>query len=347
MPVAEQFAHLPEIERRRIQMPPHNMRLNRLERPEAWPSNIRAKVLDAIANTSWHLYPDYPAFYERLAQFLDVRPTELVVGAGIEEFIRSLMLLHSGKRVAMLWPTCAMFELYARAFSVELIKIKPNPHERLRIIDVVEACREFAADLLLLVNPGQPVPTYFPRGDIFEICERLPDTWVAVDEAYHGFGAESAIGGHAQFKNLTVLRTFSKAFGAAGIRLGYAVGARSTLDYLDAIRPSGEVGALSMATARVLMDNWLEVEGWTSEVIGGRDWLRRQFQMSGLPAWGLHGNSVLVEYPDPAGICEQMAARGVLMRNVTGLDGGYFMVTCGSIELMQKFWSVYDGIPRT
>lgn len=336
MQVAERFAHLPEIERRRIVMPSHTMRLNRLERPEAWPVELRAKVLDEIAGrTPWHLYPDYPRFYERLAAFAGVTPREIVVGAGIEEFVRSFMFLHQGKRVAILWPSCAMFEIYARAFGVDLVKIHTRPGgitDRGLIAERVERANVQA---ILLVNPGQPFETYFRPDQIHSICRNFPDVWVAVDEAYHGFGASTVLGDHREYPNLTVLRTFSKAFGAAGIRLGYAVGARQTLDYLDAVRPSGEVGALSMTVASVLMDNWPMVAEGIAEVVAGREWLRAQFLEDGFPAWGAYGNHVVVELAEAAAHAERLAARGILVRLV---DAGHLMITCGSIDLMKAFW---------
>jgi len=336
--------HLAEIERRRIVMPPHTMRLNRLERPEPWPPMLRGEVAAALARVQWRQYPDYPAFYRRLGQFIGVDPAGIVVGAGIEEFIRSIMILHAGKRVAVLWPTCAMFEIYARAFQVKLLPILTDPRAPLQVKHIVNHCNVMGADCLLLANPGQPVETYFTRSQVAEMAEQLPDVWTVIDEAYNGFGAESALG----LPGVTVLRTFSKAFGAAGIRLGYATG--KNLQYLNAIRPSGEVGSLSMAVATVLMDYWDIVSHEIDQVIRGRNWLRKQFNEFDLSqqcsrAWGHLGNSVLVEHPDAAGIVRRLAARGVLVRLVTGLDGpGYFMVTCGSLPLMQQFWREYERV---
>lgn len=331
--------HLAEIERRRIVMPPHTMRLNRLERPEQWPPMLRGEVATALARVQWQQYPDYPAFYRRLGEFIGVDPAGIVVGAGIEEFIRSIMILHAGKRVAVLWPTCAMFEIYARAFQVKLLPILTDPHAPLQVKHIVNHCRVMEADCLLLANPGQPVETYFTRSQVAEIAEQLPDVWTVIDEAYNGFGAESALG----LPGVTVLRTFSKAFGAAGIRVGYATG--KNLQYLNAIRPSGEVGSLSMAVATVLMDQWDIVSHEIDQVIRGRDWLRHTFRCHAREAWGHFGNSVLVEHPDAAGIVKRLAERGVLVRLVTDLDGpGYFMVTCGSLPLMQKFWSEYERV---
>ncbi len=336
MQVAERFAHLPEIERRRIEMPPHTMRLNRLERPEAWPVELRAKVLDEIAGrTPWHLYPDYPRFYNRLAEFVGVSEREIIVGAGIEEFVRSFMMLHQGKRVAILWPTCLMFEIYARAFGVDLVKIHTRPGGVSDMDFVANRIRTRWPDAVLLVNPGQPFETHFSPAEIRWLCRAFPDLWIAVDEAYYGFGASTVLGDHTQHGNLTVLRTFSKAFGAAGIRLGYTVGARQTLDYLDAVRPSGEVGALSMTVASVLMDNWPMVAEGIAEVVVGRDWLRTQFLKDGFPAWGQYGNSVVVELAEAAAHAERLAARGILVRLV---DAGHLMITCGSIDLMKAFY---------
>lgn len=331
MQVAEQFRRLPEIKRRRIEMPPHTMRLNRLERPEPWSHELWARAALSMTHVDWYLYPDYLKFYRRLAEFVEVSEREIVVGAGIEEFIRSFMMLHQGRRVAVLWPTCLMFEIYARAFGVELVKI-PTP------CSIEDVARNVSVDAILLVNPGQPFETCFQPEEIQWLCRAFPDAWIAVDEAYHGFGAPTVLGDHRVYPNLMVLRTFSKAFGAAGIRLGYAVGARRTLDYLDAVRPSGEVSGLSMAVATVLMDNPEAVEAGVAEVMAGREWLRARFAEVGYVVRGEWGNHVLVETTQAVKIVHDLQEIGVLVRLV---DEQHFMVTCGSVDTMRRFWIAF------
>src|SRR5262245_5543756 len=92
-----EFQHLAGVERRRISMPEGiTMRLNRLEKPEPWPAELQAEIAEAVRLDQVQQYPAYNPFYDQLAAFVGVPVESIVVGAGIEEFIRTLMLLCAG-----------------------------------------------------------------------------------------------------------------------------------------------------------------------------------------------------------------------------------------------------------
>jgi histidinol-phosphate aminotransferase len=344
---AKRFQHLHEIERRRIVMPDGvRMRLSRLERPEPWQAAFLEELRASLPLDRLQQYPDYTGFYERLAAFAGCDVGELVVGAGIEEHIRSLFMLCAdpGDKVAILYPTCAMFEIYARAFGAELVKIVTDPAAGLTFEQLVQRLPT-DLKLLLIANPGQPVETLFSRGSInllAELC-RQRDAVLAVDEAYHGFGAPTAMGLQAHHENLVILRTFSKAFGAASIRLGYAVGSTRVIAALNAVRQSGEVSALSMHIATALMDRWFDVVAPGIDAIcDGRDFLASQIAGLDFPVWGLCANHVLVELPDARGVADRLAARGILVKaNFPAPVDRHMLVTCGGPALMSEFFDEF------
>jgi histidinol-phosphate aminotransferase len=341
-----EFQHLNEIERTRITMPAGvKMRLNRLERPEPWPHGFLERLRVSLAMDQMQAYPAYPPFYDKLARFLGVMPDEIVVGAGIEEHIRTLFMLciRPGDKVAFLWPTCAMFEIYARAFGAEVTRITVEPGQYFSSAELVE---ELPADLklLILANPGQPVNTHYGFGAIDEIAKACAERGavLALDEAYHGFGASTMIGTHDYHDNLVVLRTFSKAFGAASIRLGYAVGGPKMIGAINAVRQSGEVSAISMQIAGALIDHFDDiVQPGIEAVIEGREVLRdRVMTELGLNAFGNISNHVLIEIGERAGeVADRLAERGILVRaRMPGPLDRHLLVTCGSPELMDEFF---------
>jgi histidinol-phosphate/aromatic aminotransferase/cobyric acid decarboxylase-like protein len=348
MMFAKRFQHLGAIERRRIVMPSGvKMRLNRLERPEPWPEELLQAIGNSASLDTLHQYPAYPAFYERLAAFVGVKPDEVVVGAGIEEHIRNLFMLcvEPGDKVAFLWPTCAMFEVYARAFGAEVVRIVTYPDHALQVDDVVN---ELPHDLklLILVNPGQPVETCFGYAairEIAEVCERVGAV-CAIDEAYHGCGAPTMIGVARDHENMVVLRTFSKAFGAASIRLGYAVGGPKIIGAMNAVRQSGEVSAFSMRVATLLMDRFeTDIRPGIEAICEGRNRLReRVIGELGLKAWGQWANHVLIEFPDRGVKHVTMLTlwdQGILTKAdfPAPLDD-HMLVTAGAPALMDAFF---------
>lgn len=342
----QELQHLPGLVRRRIEMPRNvSMRLNRLERPISWPAELVDEIRERCPADLVQQYPNYPMFYRRLAAFTAQREENLVVGAGIEEFIRILMAACFGQKVAVLWPSCAMFDVYADAFKIDLQRIGTHPRQpRLTVDDV---CRAVTADtrVLLLANPGQPVETVFWVDEIKAIANHCAKQGciLAIDEAYHGFGASSAIGLASRLTNVVVLRTFSKAMGAAGIRLGYAVGGSFTAPLLNAVRQSGEVSSLSMSVATVLMDRfWDLVQPAIADVVLGRIWLRSAFLKAGFAAWGEHANHVLVEVGTDCGRkARALAGEGILVRLCPDPLDGYMLVTAGPQPMMERFFEAF------
>lgn len=339
------WGHLQDIERKRIVMPEGvRMRLNRLEKPEPWSSFIQGQIRHALDTNALQQYPAYDPFYHRIAEFFAAPADRLVVGAGIEEFVRMLFMTAGGK-VAVLWPTCVMFELYARIFNVPLQRIVTDP-DRDMSAEELAAAIDPDTRLILLANPGQPVDTCYDLEGLRVIGRRAEEigATLAVDEAYHGFGSPTALPLIDEFPRITVLRTFSKAFGAASIRLGFAVSSDTVHRELNALRQSGEVSAYSMAVASVLMREFPHVEAAIERTIEGRDFLRDAINahLPGTTARGRWANHVLIrfehKYYRDVVRCE-LAQKGILIKaDYPDPLELHALVTCGSADLMREFF---------
>lgn len=341
--------HLYDIERTRIPPTPAiHMRLHRLERPEEWESELHGEMWRAQPSSCY--YPDYAAFYERLAEFLGHTSTDrIVVGQGIEGLIRDLVMLSCdpGDALAYTAPTCAMFGLYARIFGARPVPLVINP-DHLPPADWIAASLPADTKLLILPNPGQPVETCYDLYDLRLIANRCHELGavLAIDEAYYGFGAPGATALTHEFDNVVVLRTFSKAFGGAALRIGYAIGGPKVIKPLEACRQSGEVAGPSMHAAMVLMDKWdSHVAKGISAVIAGRTWLRAHLIRDGIPAQGKYANHVLIDM----GNADMARAVGERLWNAGarvkfGFEppvDRHLLVTCGSGDLMRRFYAAF------
>lgn len=340
----DELAHLEGVNRHRIEMPTDvTLRLGRLEKPEPWPDALVEEIRATMPVGLVQQYPAYPPFYRELAAFTGCKDTDIVVGAGIEEFTRILMAGCFGQRVVTLWPTCAMIDVYARSFALHLDRVVTNPH-RPPVIEEVIARVDPTVGLVFLPNPGQPVETCFDLEELRRlavVCAMF-GTVLAIDEAYFGFGAPSALPLVREFDNVVVLRTFSKAFGAAGIRLGYAIGGAKPIKRLNAVRQSGEVSSLSMHVASVLMRRHAEfVQPSIDATIEGRDWLRNRLAEIGFKVWGQHANHVLFDLgQDCAAAAKGLERHGVYVKaNFPGPVENCMVVTCGPLQLMEQFYT--------
>lgn len=330
--------HLPALERRRIVMPDGvRMRLNRLEMQIPWTREQLEAMRESLPLETISQYPDYGPFYERLA--LESRhPVErIVVGAGIEEFIRMLMAM-TDKRIVLQDPTCAMHRVYGDAYRSRLTLLPTDPRRRMTAEQISDAITG-EVGMLLWANPGQPVQDYLTELDLHRValaCERNGAV-LAIDEAYHGFGAMSALRLVHAHPNVIVLRTFSKAMGLAGCRIGYAVAQRPLIGFLDAVRQSGEVSSLSIHLATWAMDNPEIIRRRAARVVEGRELLRHRLTALGVRSHGDFGNSLLVDCvtsQTKLDILNALAARGILVRDALET---HLMVTCGDPKLMSDF----------
>lgn len=350
------FSHTSSIIRQRIISPPDEkvvLRLNRGERPELSPTVRRAYRQAFDSNPNLQRYPNYPPFYEALSRYIGFSTDCIVVGAGIEEFIRTLTFLCAEKPdrgVAVLWPTCAMYDIYAQAFGVDLHRIKYSPIGTTHFYtadDLIRRIEKLKLGIVFLPNPGQPVETVFSVKAIEQLAEYCLNKGVllAVDEAHHGFGAPTAIGLVSQFENLLVMRTFSKYFGAASIRVGFCVGQQQLIKTLHAVRPSGEIAGPSMAIANALLqnDNWLQDEAIATSL--GRDWLRVAVNTYGdhrMRAYGNAGFSILLEFFSAVlanRVALELRHRGVYVKyDLPYPVSNCLLLSCGNKELMVRFW---------
>ena len=340
----ECFQHLYEIERKRIpDTPKGHLRLQRLERPVSWPGDHHDS----------NLYPHYPPLYEAISRHEGVPVNKIVVGAGIESLVRDLVMLSCdpGDGFMFTWPTCAMFDIYARVFGAEAQHLITDPDDWMNAVKVVTAVRELKPKLLLLPNPGQPVEVCFDLAYMREIARAcLEEQCVfAVDEAYYGFGAPSALPLIDEFDNVVVLRTFSKAWGIAGLRVGFAMGSHAAVHPLEACRLSGEVTGMSSFAVRQLIEHFEPVVlPGIADIIAGREWLRDALRKRGFDARGQWANHVLVRVGSPdvtARVVAGLRERGIHVKGDYSppLDH-HVLVTAGPPSMMKEFYDHFVDV---
>lgn len=342
------FQHLQELERKRIAPTPEgHLRLQRLERPAMLPGDVISQVWENQPPINF--YPDYAAAHRKMSAFMGVHPDNLVMGAGIEDFIRTLIMLSCDPKqgFAYTWPTCAMFDVYAKAFQCDAVRFVMDP-DKPYTVDELAFRLDFQAHihdvkLFILPNPGQPVDICYSLDELKQIAQVCLEhgAILAIDEAYYGFGAPTALPLIEDFANVVVLRTFSKAFGAAAIRVGCAMGHVHAVKPLDAIRQSGEISGPSIHAAGVIMDNYEEhVQPAIDEIVAGRDFLKNILLSAGIPARGSYANHVLADFGSQERAQE---VERLLLTQGVHVRGGYpdpldhhLLITAGPVPMMEQ-----------
>jgi len=250
-----------------------------------------------------------------------------------------------GDKITVTAPGYAMYGVYAKIFGVKVKEIHYSTNEFLTPENLIDQINR-DSKILFLANPSQPVENVYSLDQLRIIATHCAehDILVAVDEAYHFFGAPTAVPLVDEFKNFLVLRSFSKAFGAASLRLGYAIGSKDSLAPLNSFRLAHEANSLSTHVASIMLNCFdSHIKPGLQEICNGRDFLREACQAKGLNAWGKYGNFVLVELESPEQA--QQCASKLRDKEIYVKSGfpaplqRHLLVTCGPESMMADFFS--------
>jgi histidinol-phosphate aminotransferase len=214
-------------------------------------------VIEAIqrAASAMHRYPDPEAtlLRRRIADRYDAEPGHVAVGNGSCEILLAAAeaLCEPGAEILYAWPSFSMYPYLPALTGAREIRV-PLAAGDVHDLDAMAAEVTAATQLLIVCNPNNPTATHIPVREIAEFCEQVPPhVTVILDEAYVEFQTnddpDASLDLLADFSNLVVLRTFSKCYGLAGLRVGYAIGSAGFRAAVDAVRQPFSVNALAQA----------------------------------------------------------------------------------------------------
>jgi histidinol-phosphate aminotransferase len=217
------------------------------------------KVVEAIreAAAAMNRYPDPDAtlLRRRIAERYETEPGRVAVGNGSCEILLAAAeaLCEPGAEIVYAWPSFSMYPYLAALSGAREIRV-PLDEREAHDLDAMAAEITAATQLVIVCNPNNPTGTHRPVAEIAAFCERIPaHVTIALDEAYVEFQTDddpdATIDLLAEFPNLVVLRTFSKVYGLAGLRVGFAIGSAKFRAAVDAVRQPFSVNALAQAAA--------------------------------------------------------------------------------------------------
>jgi histidinol-phosphate aminotransferase len=220
------------------------------------------ELLSAIPREILATYPEAGELYRKLARWVGVSPESLLLTPGSDGAIRLAFeaVIGQGDGVMHTVPTFAMYSVYSQMFGARVRTIDYAPSEQGPLLDpaeIIDAVLEFSPKLLCLPNPDSPTGTTVTSEALRAIltaCEQA-QTLFLVDEAYHPFHEATVASWTQSSQNLLVARTFAKAWGVAGLRIGYAVGHPQTIALLHKLRPMYETSTLAVEFMGRMLDH--------------------------------------------------------------------------------------------
>lgn len=220
-----------------------------------------ANVVRGLDTEFLSTYPSPARLYRKLAQWVGVDGSQLILAAGSDGVIRSVFetFISIGDTVVITEPTFAMYPVYCRIYGARAVSIAYQPSEqgpRLEAADVIAAIRTEQPRLVCIPNPDSPTGTTFSDDDMRAIITAAGEAGAAilVDEAYFPFHT-SVVRLIAEFPHLIVARTSAKAWGMAGLRIGYGVAAPEVAAMLHKVRAMYECSTIAMAALEAMLDH--------------------------------------------------------------------------------------------
>jgi histidinol-phosphate aminotransferase len=302
-------------------------------------------VLLSIPPSALATYPEAGALYRKLGNWVGVSPESLLLTPGSDGAIRIVFeaFVESGDSVVHTSPTFAMYPVYAQMFGAATHKIEYQRTEAepyLEVAAIIDTVRQVKPKLLCLPNPDSPTGTILPPSvlrDLLSECEAA-QTLMLVDEAYHPFYPWSAVPWIEGSQNLVVARTFAKAWGAAGLRIGYAVAHPSTIALMHKMRPMYEVSTLAVEFMSRMMEHAGEVSQAVDRINEGKEFFAAQMRSLGFSVLRTEGNFVHVAFGDSAAAIHRALANQVLYRQAFSEPSlaGYSRFSVAPREIMAR-----------
>lgn len=276
-------------------------------------------VLRALEEQSPELlrrYPSTAALEARLAQALGVDPTWVVVTAGADDALDRTCraMLAPGREMILPVPTFEMLDRYATLTGADVIRL-PWPEGAYPTEAVIERVTE-RTRVIAVVTPNNPTGAVATADDVKALAEAAPHAMILVDGAYAEFADDALTEVTLSLPNALMTRTLSKAYGVAGLRVGYAVGQRA--EWLRRTGNPYAVSSVSLALADKRLDDTEGMARYVAEVRRERDLMREQLHRLGVPTPASQGNFIFVRHARSGWLCDGLAGLGIAVRGWPG-----------------------------
>lgn len=300
------------------------------------------KVREALARISegeLTRYPEREPVEAMVAAYLGLAPRQVALTNGVDEAIHVLFetFLEADDELLLPVPTYTMYEVYASATDARIVAIQAADDLQFPFTHLIAAITP-RTRIIAIANPNSPSGSVATREQIVELARRAPHAIVLIDEAYFHFHGETVSDLIGDVPNLIVARTFSKAYGLAGLRVGVLAGPVELLRWIRRVLSPYSVNSLALACLPAALSDSSYLEWYVGEVLAARSEFEAALDAASIRRWPSRANFVLVKIgPRHVEFTQRMRVAGVLVRdrsNDPGCDG-CVRITIGTREQMR------------
>jgi len=316
-------------------------------------AKVRNAITSAAQNANRYPRMRYNSLTEKIAGIHNVSPDRLLLGCGSTEILRvaACAFLGRGKQLIHASPTFEAIEHYAASVDSEVIAV-PLTSAFAHDLDAMLGRVGASTAMVYICNPNNPTASITPRKDLETFISKLPvSTLVILDEAYHHYAGASGMYGSFldhpfDDQRLIVLRTFSKVYGLAGLRLGYAVASPKVIQQMRRFATQDNVNAIATESAFVALDDADGINDFIQRNTNDRQEFFNQAMARVVKPIDSHANFVMMNTLHAAeDVIQHFRKNNILIgRHFPPMDT-YIRVSLGRPEEMLAFWRTWDLLP--
>ena len=301
-----------------------SVKINQNENPWDVPDNVKAETLRRLGTRPWSRYPEFVAtsLQESLAKFASWTADGVIAGNGSNELIQSLLMVtvNESKRVLISEPTFALYRQVTKVLDGQVVSVPLKATFQFDVTALTDAVQDSKPEVVILCSPNNPTGSLIEDVDLIQVLKAAPGL-VVIDEAYHEFAGHSVVPLLKDFPNLVVLRTFSKAMGLAGMRIGYLLAAPQLVTEIRKAVLPYNLNVFSQTVAEVAIEMYeAELQPLVKRIIAERERVFAELSViEGLQPVASRANFMIVRTTmEPRQLFNELLARDILVRDVSG-----------------------------
>ncbi|MBU0550743.1 histidinol-phosphate aminotransferase family protein [Myxococcota bacterium] len=296
---------------------------------------IRA-FLDQAQHLNWYPVLNSANLAARLEAFYGVGRDRVLVTNGSDDALSTICTtyLNPEDPVLVISPTYQHFLVFAQSRGAQIIHhYAPDPFDK-DIPGVLDALARAQPRLCYLVNPNNPTGVHYTPSEVARLLAAAPSTLFIVDEAYSEFAGITAIGLVEAYRNIIVTRTFSKAYGLAGLRVGYALARAEIIEDLKRVFNPKSVNVLAQLGAIAALDDQVHLRWFLDEVERSKRHIAAWCEVEGVPCQLTPANYVMLRFEQAPWVVRRLREEGIYVRDRSQMEQlqGYVRFSVGTLE---------------
>ncbi len=323
-----------------------DVKLNQNENPYDFPLDLKEEVIRRYKVRSWSRYPDFvpEKLQEQLADFAGWRKDGVLVGNGSNELLLAtlMVLVRDRTPVVLPSPTFTVYGLVSQILGADIVQVPLNDDMRYDAARLVERANSTGARILIACSPNNPTGSELDAVQLESILDGFQGH-VLIDEAYFEFSGKTALHYLESHPRLIITRTFSKAMGMAGLRVGYLMAHPELAVQIAKAKLPYNINQFSLCAAEVALQNLDRFQPAIQSILSERERLGRELaRFPGVRVYPTGANFFLFQVPAaPRRVFDELYQQGVLIRDVSGYPmlSKCLRVTVGSPRENDRFLS--------